>query len=72
MACRDPGLLDHAHRLAVDEGADVLDDVGEVMLVVLPADISEMRRDHHVVHAPEGMVERQRFDVEQPHGGHEV
>src|SRR5579864_4394946 len=62
-------LLDDAHGLAIDKGADVVDDVGEIVLVVLPADIAEMGRDHDIVHAPERMIERQRLDVEHVEAG---
>ena len=42
------GLLrgDDPHRLAVEEAADVLDDVRVIALVVLLADVAEMRRQH--------------------------
>src|ERR1700691_6750000 len=62
-------LLDDAHGIAGDEGADVLDDVGEISFVVLAADIAEMRRDHDIVHAPERVVEGQRLDVAHVEAG---
>src|SRR6185437_13019341 len=61
--------LDHAHGLAVEPSADVLDDVGEIFPVILFAHIAEMRRDHDIVHLSKRVIERQRFDVENVEPG---
>ena len=50
--------LNNPHRLAVEPGADVFDDVGKIFPVVLLADIAEMRRKHDVVELAVRMVER--------------
>src|SRR5262252_852948 len=62
-------LFDYAHRPAIDEGADILDDVGEIPLIILLAHIAQVGRDHYVFHAPERMVERQRLDIEHVKAG---
>src|SRR5215831_15687388 len=61
--------VDHPDRLAVEPGADVLDGVGEILPVILLADIAEMRRDHDIAHLAERMIERQRLDVEHIDAG---
>src|SRR3981189_476480 len=60
---------DHLDRLAVDEGPDIGDDVRIIDLVVLDADIAEMRGEHHVVELAERVVDRQRLDVEHVEAG---
>src|SRR5262245_7326636 len=57
------------HRLAVEEIADIGDDVGIIDPVVLHADVAEMRREHDVVELAEWMVDRQRLDVEHVETG---
>src|SRR5262245_43104969 len=53
-----------AHRLAIEERANVVHDIAEVEQVIFHADIAEMRGDDHVVESAERMIERQRLDVE--------
>src|SRR5258705_10253210 len=60
---------DHLDGLAVDEGADIGDDVRIIDLVILDADIAEMRGEHHVVELAERMIDRQRLDVEHVEAG---
>ena len=59
----------HPHRLAVEEGADVVDHAGEIGAVVLRRHVAEMRREHDIVHLAQRMVERQRLDVEHVEAG---
>src|ERR1700704_3581423 len=60
---------DRLDRLAVGEGADIGDDVRIIDLVVLDADVAEMRGEHHVVELAERMIDRQRLDVEDVEAG---
>src|SRR5690348_12263834 len=61
--------LDHPDRLAIEPGADVLDNIREIFSVVLLADITKVRRDHDIIHLPERMIERQWFDIENVEAG---
>src|SRR5690349_16645993 len=56
-------------RLAVDEIADIGDNVRIVDPVVLHADVAEMGGEHDVVELAERMVHRQRLDVEHVEAG---
>src|SRR5712671_1503251 len=60
---------DHLDGLAVHKGPDIGDDVRIIDLVVLDADIAEMRGEHHVVELAERMIDRQRLDVEHVKAG---
>src|SRR3954462_514305 len=59
----------HLDRLAVDEGADIGDNVRIIDLVVLDTDITEMGGEHHIVELAERMIDRQRLDVEHIEAG---
>ena len=65
--CRTLGQ--HAHRLAVEEGADVVHHAGEKGAVVLLGDVAEMRREHDIVELAQRMIDRQRLDVEDVEAG---
>src|SRR5258705_5973611 len=54
---------DHLDGLAVHKGPDIGDDVRIIDLVVLDADIAEMRGEHHVVELAERVVDRLPLDV---------
>ena len=54
---------EHAHRLAVEKGADIVHHAGEESPVVLRGDIAEVRREHDIVELAQGMIERQRLDI---------
>src|SRR6188474_3325945 len=45
--------LNDPHRLTIEPGTDVLDDVRKIFPVVLLAHIAEMRRDDDIVHLTE-------------------
>src|SRR5262245_35257925 len=55
---------DDPDRLAVEEAANVLDDVRIVALVILLADVAEMRGQHDIVELAERVIGGQRLDVE--------
>ena len=61
--------LQHAHRLAVEEAADIADHSVEIDPVVLRRHVAEMRREHDVVELAQRMVGGQRLDVEHVEAG---
>src|SRR4051812_40072060 len=58
-------LLQNPHRASRQPLPDVVDHLRVVDLVALLADIAEVRGEHDIVELAEGMIERQRLDVER-------
>src|SRR5260221_13655590 len=48
--------IDDVDRLAGGEGVDLVEDVGELELVLVARDVAEMRRADHVVHRQQRML----------------
>jgi hypothetical protein len=56
-------------RLALEPGVDAVDHLPIVVSKAVLGDVTEMRRQHHVVELAEGMVDRQRLDREHVDAG---
>src|SRR5262249_15202603 len=68
------GRRENAHRLAVEEGPDVVDDVAEIQAIVFHADVTKVGGDDRVIQSAKWVIEGQRLDVEhiQPGSGDPV
>src|ERR1700733_10859389 len=53
----------HAHRLAIEKGADILHHSAEKSPIVLRGDIAEGRGEHDIVEFAQRMVQRKRLNI---------